>query len=190
MKANPRDGAAPDVDDSAIARLEREVAEERENSARLLGEIRELKFKSEILERSYAKQLQDARARAESAEKALGDQRTRNAELDALRNDAIELLSDTQAEIDRLTKERNQLHRQLTSKSGYQVEAAGDDDDGGTINTLMNDASWLKRRKPGEDARLKAEAEAAARAAEEAAAGDMLDPNTYLAAKGKTDSQS
>jgi DNA repair exonuclease SbcCD ATPase subunit len=191
MRINPKDGAGPKVDDSAIARLEREVAEERENSARLLSEVRELKFKSEILERSYAKQLQDARLRAESAEKALNDQRTRNAELDALRNDAIELLSDTQAEIDRLTKERNQLHRQLTSRDGYQVEGAedeaGENDGGGTINTLLNDAGWLKRKKPGEEAKARAEAEAAARAAEEAAAGNMLDPDTYISAKGKHD---
>lgn len=188
MRINPRDGAGQQAEESAVARLEREIAEERENSARLLSEIRELKFKTEILERSYAKQLQDARARAESAEKALGDQRTRNVELDVLRNDAIELLSDTQAEIDRLTKERNQLHRQLTSKSGYQVEGAGDDlddNDGGTINTLLNDAGWLKRKRPGEEAKAKAEAEAAARAAEEAQAGNMLDPDTYISAKGK-----
>jgi len=193
MRINPRDGAGPKAEDSAVARLERELAEERENSARLLSEIRELKFKTEILERSYAKQLQDARVRAESAEKSLNDQRTRNAELDALRNDAIELLKDTQTEIDRLTKERNQLHRQLTSKSGYQVEGAEDEageNDGGTINTLLNDASWLKRKRPVDEAKAKAEADAAARAAEEAAAGDMLDPNTYLTAKGKNDARS
>ena len=156
-----------------------------------MSEIRELKFKTEILERGYAKQLQDARVRAESAEKALNDQRARNAELDGLRNDAIELLSDTKTEIDRLTKERNQLHRQLTSRSGYQVEGAedeaGENDSDGTINTLLNDAGWLKRKRPGEEAKAKADAEAAKRAAEEAEAGNMLDPDTYIAAKGKND---
>jgi hypothetical protein len=64
------------------------------------------------------------------------------------------------------------------------------DDGGGTINTLMNTSSWLKRKKPGEEARLKAEAEGVARAAEEAQAGNMLDPETYPAAKGKNDSRS
>jgi chromosome segregation ATPase len=191
MRIGPKDGDSPKVDDSAIARLEREIAEERDNSARLLSEIRELKFKTEILERSYAKQLQDARVRAESAEKALNDQRTRNAELDSLRNDAIELLNDTKTEIDRLTKERNQLHKQLTSKSGYTVEGAedeaGENDGEGTINTLLNDAGWLKRRRPGKEAQAKADAEAAARAAEEAQAGNMLDPDTYMKAKGKND---
>lgn len=191
MRINPRDGAGQKAEESAVERLERELAEERENSARLLSEIRELKFKTEILERSYAKQLQDARVRAESAEKSLNDQRTRNAELDALRNDAIQLLSDTQTEIDRLTKERNQLHRQLTSKSGYQVEGAvddpGGDDGGGTINTLLDDGGWLKRKRPGAEAKAKADAEAAARAAEEAEAGNMLDPDTYIRAKGKND---
>ena len=186
MRIGLKEGAGPKVDDSAIERLERELAEERDNSARLLSEIRELKFKTEILERSYAKQLQDARVRAESAEKALNDQRTRNAELDSLRNDAIELLNDTKTEIDRLTKERNQLHRQLTSKSGYTVEGA-EDEDGGTINTLLNDAGWLKRKKPGQEAQAKADAEAAAKATEEIGAGNMLDPDTYIKAKGKSD---
>jgi hypothetical protein len=165
-----------------VQRLESALAEEREHSARLQSEVRELTFKAQILERSYAKQLDDARRRAESAEKALTEQRTRNAELDALRADAIQLLTDTKTEIDELSRERNQLRRQLASRSGYQVEAAGDeaqDDGGGTINTLMNDASWLKRRKPAEDARLKAEAER--RTAEEEHAGDLLDPQLVLA---------
>jgi chromosome segregation ATPase len=194
MRFMAKDGAGQQAEDSAVARLERELAEERENSARLLTEIRELKFKTEILERSYAKQLQDARLRAEAAEKNINEQRLRTAELDALRNDAIQLLSDTKAEIDRLTTERNQLQRQLASRGDYQVEAASDDpvgDDGGaTINTLMNDPGWIKRKAPAEAARVNAEAEAAARAAEEVGAGDMLDPNTYLAAKGKSDSDS
>ena len=108
-----------------------------------------------------------------------------------VRNDAIELLNDTKTEIDRLTKERNQLHRQLTSKSGYTVEGAedepGENDGGGTINTLLNDAGWLKRKKPGQEAQAKADAEAAAKATEEVGAGNMLDPDTYIKAKGKSD---
>jgi hypothetical protein len=157
----------------------------------LLTEIRELKFKTEILERSYSKQLQDARQRAETAEKSIEAQRLQGAELDGLRSDAIQLLSDTKAEIDRLTTERNQLQRQLAARGDFPVEAAGDDavadDGGGTINTLMNDPNWIKRKAPAEAARVKAEAEAAEQAAEEIGAGDMLDPQSYLAAKGKHD---
>jgi DNA repair exonuclease SbcCD ATPase subunit len=182
MRIPSRDPAGQKPEDSAVARLEREIAEEREHSARLLGEIRELKFKTEILERSYAKQLEDARQRAVSAEKALTEQRTRNAELDALRADAIQLLSDTKTEIDRLAAERDQMRRQLASRDGFQVEAAGEeppDDGGGTINTLLNDAGWLKRKRPAEEARLKAEAEK--RAAEEEHTGDMIAPELVLA---------
>jgi hypothetical protein len=42
----------------------------------------------------------------------------------------------------------------------------------------MNDASWLKRQRPAEEARLKAEAER--RAAEEAPVGDMIAPELVL----------
>ena len=192
MRILPKDAAAQKAQqESEIARLTRELAEEREHSARLLGEIKELKFRYEILERSYGKQLDDARQRAVSAEKALSDQHTRNAELDTLRDDAIQLLSDTKAEIDQLTSERNQLQRQLAARGDFPVEKVGADpvDDGGcTINTLMNDSSWLKRQKPADEAKLKAEAER--RKAEEEHAGDMLSPDTYLAAKGKSDSRS
>jgi DNA repair exonuclease SbcCD ATPase subunit len=183
MRFYPKDGSGEARGESEAERLERAVAEEREHSAALLAEVQDLKFKREILERSYIKQLEVARLKAESAEKALVEQRTRNAELDALRADAIQLLTDTQAEIDKLTAERNQFRRQLSARGGYQVEGAGDepadDDGGGTINTLLNDASWLKRKKPAEEARLKAEAER--RKAEEEQTGDMLDPQLVLA---------
>jgi hypothetical protein len=180
MRIHPRDPAGQKAEESAVARLERELTEEREHSARLLSEARELKFKSEILDRSYKKQLEDARRRAESAEQALNEQRTRNAELDAARADAIELLTDAKTELDRLTTERNQMHRQLSSRGGFKVEAASADspDEGGTINTLMNDASWLKRKQPAEEARLRAEAER--RAAEAAEPEVMLAPELVL----------
>jgi hypothetical protein len=181
MRIQPRESAGETAGNPDVARLERVLAEERERSASLLREVKELKFRTEILERSYAKQLEDARQRAVAAEQSLTEQRTRNAELDTARADAIQLLTDTKTEIDRLAKERDQFRRQQSSRDGFQVEAAREDigdDGGGTINTLMNDASWLKRQRPAEEARLKAEAER--RAAEEAPVGDMIAPELVL----------
>lgn len=172
-----------------IERLERQLVEEREHAKGLRSNVQELTFRIEILERSYSKQLADARKRAETAETALTEQRARNAELDSAREDAIQLLSDAGDELSQLTKERDQLRRQLSSRDGFVVEGADADDfsgDGGTINALMNDASWMKRKAPAEEARLQAAAEAEARAAEEAEAGEMISPELYLkSAKGK-----
>jgi DNA repair exonuclease SbcCD ATPase subunit len=166
--------------DAEIERLERAIAEEREHSAALRSQVDELRFKAEILERSYGKQLEDARRSAETAEQALAEQRTRNAELDAARQDAIELLTETKAEIDRLTRERDQMRRQLASRDGWGVDPgapAEGESEGGTINTLMDDASWLRKRRPIDEERARAEA---ARAAAEEQVGEMISPEVVF----------
>jgi len=178
--------AAPARRDEAVERLKRAVAEEREHSAALRSSVDDLRFKTEILERSYSKQLEDARLRAETAERRYEEQGARIAELDAAREDAIALLTETKAELDRLTTERNQLRRQLASKDGWQTGAASDDGDfsgeEGTINTLLDDAKWIREREPTEEE--KARAEAAAREAE-APAEEMISPDVVLAARKK-----
>jgi chromosome segregation ATPase len=170
--------------DRRIAELERAIGEERAHSADLRATVQDLKFKLEILEKSYAKQLADARRGCESAEQALSQQHTRNAELDQAREDAIELLTDAKTEMDRLTEERDQLRRQLASRDGWAVDPdKGTDDDGGTINTLLDDASWLRKRMPSEDELARAKAE---KAAAEAPPEEMISPDMFFAqGKGK-----
>lgn len=170
--------------DAKIEQLERSIAEEREHTANLRSTVNELRFQAEILEKSYSNQLKVARERSEAAEKKSNDQLIRIAELDSARKDAIALLTDAKAEIDRLTTERNQLNRQLASRDGWRVEDLTEDDelsDEGTINTLLDDAKWVRDKQP--DAAAAAKAEAEARAAEEAQAEEMISPDLVFTAK-------
>jgi uncharacterized membrane protein YccC len=172
-----------------IEQLERVIAEEREHSAALRESANELRFKLEILEKSYAKQLEDAKQRAESAERRNDENGARLAELDAAREDAIELLADARTELDRLMAERDQLKRQLAARDGWGAEppGAGVDfaEDGGTINALMNDAVWSRKTRALQ--RPEAEESAAAQDSDESDAGDMIDPALVLAAGRKSD---
>ena len=134
----------------ALEALERALADERERSAELRKTVSELRFRIEIQEKSYSKQLDDARASVESAERRAEELGMRVAELDAARQDSIELLAETQAEIDRLTAERDQYRRELASRDGLDPEHGGEvdySDDGGTINALMDDVSWSRKAK-------------------------------------------
>jgi chromosome segregation ATPase len=174
--------------DSSIERLERAVAEERENAVRLRQAADELRFQLDINERSYSKQLEDARQTVAAAEGELAAQQARNAELDAARQDAIELLSEAKTEIDRLAAERDQLRRQLMSRDGWQVEGAArepeDFGDEGTINALMNDASWARKSEAAADASGRA---AAAEAAADEAEEELISPDVVLTARRSDD---
>jgi chromosome segregation ATPase len=170
--------------DAKIEQLERSIAEEREHTANLRSTVNELRFQAEILEKSYSNQLKVAREQSEAAEKKSNEQLSRIAELDSARKDAITLLTDAKAEIDRLTTERNQLNRHLASRDGWQVEDSSEDDElsaEGTINTLLDDAKWVRDKQP--DAAAVAKAEAEARAAEEALAEEMISPDLVFTAK-------
>ena len=174
--------------DEKIERLESELSDERKSSSSLRHAIQELEFKIGILEKSYSTQLDEARRTTEAAERSLAEQRERNAELDTARQDAIELLTEAKTELDRLTAECAQLRRRRGGTGASPDTPNGDaghedwsDEDEGTINALMNDASWLRRKGPSEEERLQAEAEKRAAEEAEADAGDMLAPELVLA---------
>ena len=63
----------PDERDATIARLERELADERQVSITLRETSEQARFQLQILEKSYSKQLTDARTRADTAERELAD---------------------------------------------------------------------------------------------------------------------
>src|SRR6188472_440518 len=85
----------PDERDAAIARLERTVAEERQNAASLREANDALNFKLQIMEKSYAKQLVDARQRMDAALKELAGHQTRLKELGSGGEDTLRLLAET-----------------------------------------------------------------------------------------------
>lgn len=183
MKVRQPDQRASAAQEAKLLELERAVIDERRHSAELRGTVDELRFKLEILEKSYAKQLDDAKRRFETAEQKTDAQRGRIAELDAARQDAIALLSETRVELDRLTGERDQLRRELAARDGHIVDPSASVRDysgaEGTINTLMNDAAWTRAaatRTADRDHRT------AADAGDDEPAGDMLAPELVLAA--------
>jgi hypothetical protein len=170
--------------DARIEQLERTLADEREHSASLRSSVNELRFQMDILEKSYAKQLEDARARADAADQRADDQQARIAELDGARQDAIQLLTEAKAEIDRLSNRQKQRNEPGAGRSDWPARVVDEDDeiaDEGTINTLLDDARWVRDREPDEAAKQRAEAEA--RAAEAAAQEEMISPDLVFTSR-------
>jgi len=168
--------------DAQIEQLERTLADEREHSASLRSSVNELRFQIEILEKSYSKQLEDARARADAADQRADEQQARLAELDSARQDAIQLLTEAKAEIDRLSNRQKQHTDPSAGRSDWPARVVDDESsDEGTINTLLDDAKWVRDREPDEAAKQQADAEA--RAADEAAQEEMISPDLVFTAR-------
>jgi chromosome segregation ATPase len=133
---------APDDRDAVIQRLERSVAAEQERSAELQKTIDELRFQLQILERSYSKQLEDARVGREDAEQAL-------AALEVAHGESTQLLADVRGELERVIADRNRLRRRLAGPESPET-ASQDGADSlvpeDTINRLMSASSWNSER--------------------------------------------
>ena len=178
----------PDERDAVIARLQRELAESRQSLSTLRETSEQARFQLQILEKSYAKQLGDARTRADTAERDLAEKKARLAALDS-GEDTTKLLKEARAELAQVTAERDELRAQIARGGSYKPErarrtepqAAADD---GTINALMTDSSWIRERKAAaeghHDAKVSAE--------DDSPSVDMLDPSLVFT-KGKRDDE-
>jgi hypothetical protein len=171
--AKPAAAPAPVVDerDLKIERLERALAEEKANAVSLREAGDAARFKLEILEKSYSKQLADARQKADAATKELATLKGQIAEFGKGGEDTLKAVSDMRAELLNITAERNQLRDQLARGGGapgksyggrsYSPRAAEESSD--TINALITSASLQKARErdePGDgilNARVKLE---------------------------------
>jgi hypothetical protein len=160
-----------DARDATIERLERGLAEERQHSATLRQTVEDLRFKMGILEKGYAKQLADARLRAESAESGLAEEKARLAGIDSNHENTLKLLTETRAQLAHALAERDWLRKRPAQGSRGASEApvpsreapdptcAAVEEDEGTINALMADLS-VPRERPSarpEDPRLGAQ---------------------------------
>jgi len=151
------DAPAPDERDEIIARLERDIEAERARSAELEGAVKALEFKLDVLERSYGKQLADARAASEDAKKELATVMTQLAE-------TARELSDAAAHRDRL--------RDMLAFDGRRVppemreHRPGNDD---TIARLMS--------TPGPDARSDGASPSRRAASNDTDAVELLSPD-------------
>jgi hypothetical protein len=160
-----------DERDATIERLERGLAEERQHSATLRGTVEDLRFKMGILEKSYAKQLADARLRAESAERGLAEEKARLAGIDSNHENTLKLLTETRAQLARVLAERDwqRKHAQSSRRAPEAPVASGEapdptgtagEKDEGTINALMADLAVPRERPAARpaDPRLGAQA--------------------------------
>jgi chromosome segregation ATPase len=113
------DAGAPDGRDATITRLEQEIAVERAKSEALLGTLKELEFKLGVLEKSYSKQLADAKTRGEAAMQELASLKAQ--------------LAETTDELRRTREARDRL-REMLAFDGRRIppelrerQAGGDD---------------------------------------------------------------
>jgi chromosome segregation ATPase len=160
--------------DAKIAELERQLADERANAATLREVSDGFRFKTEILEKSYAKQLADTRAKLAAAEQAVADQKAHQVAYGADHEETVRLLKEARAELAQLKLDSDQLRTQAR-RSGWTVPAAADTSQTGegTINQLMDGPGWLtKREAPAGSSNLAAQVAAP----EDAPVEDMLAP--------------
>ncbi len=157
---------APDERDATIERLERTLAEERQNSATLRETVDGLHFKVEVLEKGYSKQLADARLRSEKAEHELATLKAEVAALGSGGEETLRLLTETRAELERVIAERDQFHKQLglsrppQTKTSVKASVRPQTEDSGTINELMANSNWVRERQATADGHLHAQVRA------------------------------
>lgn len=140
QRASPNDtarsaSAVSDERDATVERLERAITEERQHSATLRTTIEDLRFQLDILERSYSKQLADARQRSEAAQGQVAELQARVTELEAAHEEAVRNLAESPPRDGNLT-----------------------------INELIDEAAWAPERRPAgyEEDIIRAEEETSA----------------------------
>ena len=157
----PQPGGSPpsDAKNTDAERLEQALAEERQHATTLRATVEDLRFKITILEKSYAKQLADARTRAEAAERGLAEEKARLAGIDGNHENTLQLLTEARGHLAKVTAECDLLRKQLASGIGQKIEKAAayhhhapapPPEGELTINTLMADLSKVaeERRSP------------------------------------------
>jgi uncharacterized protein YhaN len=204
------DPSAPDERDEKIAQLERTLAQERQNAATLRASVDDLRFKLDILEKSYCKQLADAREGRETAERELAAANTRAAQLGTGGEDTLKLLESTRAELARVSAERDDFRSRLarnekrepwrtpakhdapaphdrTMTNAAEHDAPAPHDRTLTIDDMLATSSWrIERRSAGEghlNAQVRDEPEAPV---------EMIDPELVFTKNkdGKDDEES
>ena len=190
-KAKGAAPSTPDDRDATIGRLGRAIAEERQHAEMLRKTVEDLRFKAGILETSYAKQLEDARLRSETAESKLAELQARVAELETAHEDALRSLAEARAELERAPGSRGQLRKALASRDDRPINTNAQNDaesqtQEGTINRLMRASSRTDEREPV--AREKQDLDTQARGDQDSPPEDMLAPDLVFALKGDDES--
>jgi uncharacterized coiled-coil protein SlyX len=113
-----------DARDATIERLERELAEQRDAARTLRESLDAATFKTEILEKSYAKQLTEVRDKLATIETELKEKDEILANLGGGHEHTLRELNDALTVIKVLKKERDQLRKQMAQGGFRQPSAA------------------------------------------------------------------
>lgn len=188
--------AASDELDAARERLERALAEERQKSAALRASVDGLQFKLDVLEKSYAKQLADARKHAEAAARTLAEREADLAGLAERHEQTQHELERALAELERTgtaaAKTRAPVARPRAAASSFAAHM-GTETHEGTINALLGAVPWEQEPRARRD-----DSQAAARVRQEAArvpqetdapAEEMLAPDLVFTGAGEDDDE-
>jgi hypothetical protein len=151
--------SGPDPRDAVIERLERDLREQTALATTLRESLDAATFKVEILEKSYAKQLTDARDKGAAVEAELQEKDQILAGLGGGHEHTLRELNDALTVIKVLKAERDRLRKQLaeggvrqrgaaTASKSFAVVMGEVGDGGGTINALIANADWVEKKKP------------------------------------------
>jgi len=152
-----------DSRDGVIKQLEQQLAEERKAAGAIREALDASAFKLEILEKSYAKQLAEARDKRVAAEVELQEKDQILAGLGTGHEHTLRELNDALTVIKVLKAERDQLRKQI-AQGGFRTNertidrqtidrqpraaVATDEASDGTINSLIANAGWSAEKKP------------------------------------------
>ena len=180
---------APDALDAARERLERALAEERQKSAALRASVDGLQFKLDVLEKSYAKQLADARTHAEAAARTLAEREAELAGLAERHEQTQHELKQALAELERAgtaaAKARAPAERPRSPAPSFAPHRVTETHEG-TINALLGAVPWEQEPRARRD-----DSQAAARVRQEAdaPAEEMLAPDLVFTGAGEDDDE-
>lgn len=183
--------SGPDPRDATIERLERELAEQRTLATSLRESLDAATFKIEILEKSYATQLAEARDKRAALEAELKEKEEILANLGGPHEHTLRELTDAVAVIKVLKNERDQLRKQI-AQGGFRQPSeraspvaralsSVDETSDGTINQLIANTSWTEK-KPGVGT---GQASAQVETEPEPPHEEMLSPDLVFTAKDK-----
>jgi hypothetical protein len=154
--------SGPDDEASVIEQLERELDEQRTLATTLRESLDAATFKIEILEKSYAKQLTEARDKRDALEAELGEKDQILAGLGGGHEHTLRELNDALTVIKVLKTERDKLRQQI-AQGGLRQPGKGPtraqlllgeplsgdsrlDTSGETINALIANTDWAERK--------------------------------------------
>ncbi len=185
---------------AVIEQLERELDEQRTLATTLRESLDAATFKIEILEKTYAKQLTEARDKRAVIEADLEEKNQILANLGDGHEHTLRELNDALTVIKVLKNERDKLRKQM-AQGGFRppsdrptraqallgepiqdpkMDASGDTA-GETINALIANTSWAERKPE------LAAGHASAQAADEAPHAEMIAPDLVFTDKDKDD---